>query len=90
MGCTFGYIPFVYLDYCCSILIEVKCTTWSSISTVELITTSNIEVFELTLTSTSRNKVTADDVLLHAFEVVGLTADGGFVEHLGGLLEGGG
>ena len=32
--------------------------------------------------------MTADDVLLHAFEVVGLAGDGGFVEHLGGFLEG--
>ena len=45
---------------------------------------------ELAQAGTGRNEVAADDVLLHAFEVVGLTADGGFVEHLGGLLEGGG
>ena len=31
--------------------------------------------------------MTADNVLLHSFEVVRLSADGGFVEHLGGFLE---
>ena len=34
--------------------------------------------------------MTADDVLLQAFEVVDAAADGGFAENLRGLLEGGG
>ena len=33
--------------------------------------------------------MTADDIFLHTFEVVGLAGDGSFVEHLGGFLEGG-
>ena len=31
--------------------------------------------------------MTADHILLHAFEIIGLTVDGSLVEHLGGLLE---
>ncbi len=34
--------------------------------------------------------MTADYVLLHALEVVDLTADGSLAEHLRGFLEGGG
>ena len=38
---------------------------------------------------TGRDEVTADDVLLHTLEVVDAAIDGGLVEDLGGLLEGG-
>ncbi len=48
------------------------------------------EAFILAQTCTGGDKVPADDVLLHAIEGVGLAVDGGLVEHLGGLLEGGG
>ena len=44
---------------------------------------------ELTETGTGRDEVTTDDILFHALEVIDLAADSGFVEHLGGLLEGG-
>ena len=46
------------------------------------------DAIELTQTGASGDEVTADDVFFHAFEVVGLSGDGGFVEHLGGFLEG--
>lgn len=39
-------------------------------------------------TCTCGDEVTADDVLLHALEIVDLAVDGSFVEDLGGLLEG--
>ena len=39
---------------------------------------------------TGGNEVTADNVLLHALEQVGLALDSGFVEDLGGFLERGG
>ena len=45
---------------------------------------------ELAHTCTSGDEVTADNVLLHTLEVVGLARDGGFVEHLGRFLEGSG
>ena len=45
---------------------------------------------ELAQAGTGRNEVAADDVLLHALEVVRLAGDGGFVEDLGGFLERGG
>ena len=38
-------------------------------------------------TCTGGDEVTADHVLLHALESVGLAVDSSFVEHLGGLLE---
>ena len=45
---------------------------------------------ELAHTCTSGDEVTADNVLLHTLEVVGLARDGGLVEHLGRFLEGSG
>src|SRR6188768_1941040 len=39
-------------------------------------------------TRTGRDEPAHDDVLLDAAEIVGLAADGGFGEHLGGFLEG--
>ena len=45
---------------------------------------------ELAQTGAGGDEVTADHVLLHALEIVGLAADGSLVEHLGRLLEGGG
>ena len=42
----------------------------------------------LTQTRTSRDQVTADDVLLKTFEGIDLTVDGSIVEDLGRLLEG--
>ena len=45
---------------------------------------------ELAETGTGGDEVAADDVLLHALEVVRLAGDGGFVEDLGGFLERGG
>ena len=45
---------------------------------------------ELTESGTCRDKVTADDVLLHALEIVGLAGNSSFVEYLGGFLEGSG
>ena len=38
-------------------------------------------------TGTGGDEVTADNVLLHTLEAVGLALDSGFVEHLGGFLE---
>ena len=47
------------------------------------------DLSELTHTGSGRNEVTADHILFHALEVIHLTADSGFVEHLRSLLEGG-
>ena len=55
---------------------------------LHLVGITNDDFVELTQTGTSRNEVTADNVLLHTLEVVGLSADGCFVEHLRCLLEG--
>ena len=54
-----------------------------------LVLAADQDVLELLLTGTGRNEVTADDVLLEAFEVIDTTSDRGLAEHLGGLLEGG-
>ena len=54
----------------------------------ELVLASYDDVLIFLQTGTGRNQVTADDILLEAFEVVDAAADGGFAEHLGGLLEG--
>ena len=61
-----------------------------SLSTFILFAVGHNEAVELAEAGAGGYEVTANYVLLHAFEGVGLTTDGGFVEHLGGLLEGGG
>ena len=55
-----------------------------------LVLAAHDDVAEQWQTGTGGDEVAADNVLLHALEVVNASADGCFVEHLGGLLEGGG
>ena len=44
-------------------------------------------ILELFLTGTCRNEVTADDILLKTLEIIHTSADSGFAEDLGCLLE---
>ena len=48
----------------------------------------NHQLAELAQTSTCRDKVTADNVLLHTLQIIDLALDSRLVEHLGCLLEG--
>ncbi len=52
-----------------------------------LVVASDDDVLVVLETCTGRDQVTADDVLLEAFEVIDATADSGFAENLGCLLE---
>ena len=53
-----------------------------------LVLTADQDVLELFLAGSGRNEMTADDVLLQAFEVVNTATDSGLAENLRGLLEG--
>ena len=48
------------------------------------------DVLELLLTGTSRDEMSADDILLESLEVIHTTSDGCLRENLRGLLEGSG
>ena len=70
------------------LLIEVEGLAWSREDAVEVVSAANYQVVEVALTCTCWDEVTADDVLLHALQIIGLAKDGCLVEHAGGLLEG--
>ena len=87
-GCSLslGGLPFVEL---LSAVASVRsCLTALRLDLVMLLLRHYEELVILGQTCTSRDEVTADDVLLDALELVRLARDGRIVEYLGGLLEG--
>ena len=67
-------VQYLNLLEICKILLSVYC--WS-----------NEDFLELLLTSTGRDRVSADNVLLKTLESVDTTTDSRLAEHLGSLLE---
>ena len=55
---------------------------------LDVVLAADYDAFVRAETGTCGDKVTADDVFLHAYEVVDLAVDGSFVEHFGRFLEG--
>ena len=82
-GCSVGLL--LYADG--FFLGEVEDVLLVGLHALVVFAASHDDLLELAQTGSGGDEVTADDVLLHALEVVHLALDGGFVEHLGGLLE---
>ena len=89
-----GAAPFLSIKYgylLVSILRSVvKNILLVGLDALVVLARANDNLVKLAQTSTGRNTVTADNVLLHAFQTVLLATNSGLVEYLGGLLERGG